>query len=322
VVGCYGEQAWQKNNVWHVPPELYDGWHKVGLGKLMIIMVVKYPILSNSTNVALLGNKDFVLNYLVDVYLHVSNKEAAATSFYSSIGVLPTNPPSGNSAQLLLPSRLCAKVCEVMHGWIDDTVCSLWVLISGCMICKPYRLCITLTVNSDLGGTGISDLFMYSFFPEKPDIHGHVFTHSRIQKFMHRLTILDSLLPTLIGGPSLAPPGSNGLKGSMYAVRQKKHTPTWLNEDEIELRLAFLMQDGRYQSVVTVFQPRRTIMFCSAFSCFKKHKQEWMVKLQKVVDGNLDMFSKGLLVSMHNDNNYRWTATFVFNPDSIVGIIN
>ena len=108
----------------------------------------------------------------------------------------------------------------------------------------------------------------------------------------------------------------------MYAVRQKKHTPTWLNEDEIELRLAFLMQDGRYQSVVTVFQPRRTIMFCSAFSCFKKHKQEWMVKLQKVVDGNLDMFSKGLLVSMHNDNNYRWTATFVFNPDSIVGIIN
>ena len=151
MVGCYGEQAWQKNNVWHVPPELYDGWHKVGLGKLMIIMVVKYPILSNSTNVALLGNKDFVLNYLVDVYLHVSNKEAAATSFYSSIGVLPTNPPSGNSAQLLLPSRLCAKVCEVMHGWIDDTVCSLWVLISGCMICKPYRLCITLTVNSDLG---------------------------------------------------------------------------------------------------------------------------------------------------------------------------
>ena len=57
------------------------------------------------------------------------------------------------------------------------------------------------------------------------------------------LPILDSLLPPLVG-LSLAPPGSNGLKGSMYAVRQKKHTPTtWLNEDEIELLLAFLMQD-------------------------------------------------------------------------------
>ena len=131
-----------------------------------------------------------------DVYLQVSNEEAAATSFYSSIGFLPTNPTSGKSAQLLLPARLCAKVCEVKHGWIDDTVCSLWLLRSGRMICKPYRLCITPTANSDLEGAGVtSDLFMYSFFPEKPDIHGHVITHLRIQKFMHHLPILDSLLP-------------------------------------------------------------------------------------------------------------------------------
>ena len=313
------EKHGKPNNVLHAPPELYDGWRKVGLGKLMIILALKYTILSNSGNVVLLGNKDFILNHPVDVYLQVSNEEAAATSFYSSIGFLPTNPTSGKSAQLLLPARLRTKVCEVKHGWIDDTVCSLWLLRSGRMICKPYRSCITPTANSDLEGAGVtSDLFMYSFFPEKPDIHGHVFTHSRIQKFIHRLPILDSLLPPLVG-LSLAPPGSNGLKGSMYAVRQKKHTPTtWLNEDEIELLLAFLMRDGRYQSVVTVFPPRHTLMFCCAYSCSKIQEQEWLLKLQKVVNGNLDMFSKRLLVFIHNKNNCHWTATFVFNPDCIV----
>ena len=118
------EKHGKTNNVLPAPPELYDGWRKVGSGKLMIIMAFKYTILSDSANVVLLGNKDFILNHPVDVYLQASNKEAAATSFYSSIGFLPTNPPSGKSAQLLLPSRLRAKACEVKHGWIDDTVCS------------------------------------------------------------------------------------------------------------------------------------------------------------------------------------------------------
>jgi len=75
------EKHGKPNNVLHAPPELYDGWRKVGLAKLMIILALKYTILSNSGTVVLLGNKDFILNHPVDVYLQVSNEEAAATSF-------------------------------------------------------------------------------------------------------------------------------------------------------------------------------------------------------------------------------------------------
>ena len=285
-------------------PRDLTSWRRLGLGRLMLIMVIKF------STIELLGHLEEASCALplpgVDIYLQATQRNACA--FYQSCGFVPINSFDSNGLELL-PNSLRQFVegegktaAASEYAWIqtrsDDIMVPLFRLRSGGLLNSAVDVLSEAPDDDAINEAATSEqdvvlienrtshvtpssrwkpkMFRWCNFPSRVGRASHrdakvLLTMGDLHSAYDGLALLDELLPPPM--EVLLHPSKMRLRGDLLSIDRFSHSAsggkTWMLTCELEMMLSLIMRDGRYDSSVTIIPFEHMQKIEHAFDAFK-----------------------------------------------------
>jgi hypothetical protein len=260
-------------------PSCISSWRRLGLGRLMLIMVIKRLTMDllrflnsvQSCSSALTG---------VDIYLQCSQPQAKA--FYDACGFVRINEPDDDGVQLL-PNTFFEPSDpsdNFAFAWVqsadDERHIALLRLRSGCL-CNSFvdpdtEVKVLRTVP------GKEPSYTFAQYPSstilsRAGASGALFSNSDLGPLYAGLNLVDELVPP--PADVLLAPGKLRIKGEIQLQSRFEHGlasgKSWMGTGELEMMLALLLKDGRYEASVSVIPVTQVHFIQRCFESFSNY---------------------------------------------------
>ena len=367
----------------HAPAVFGKTWRRQGFAIFLIVHAIKSMCVLHTRETP---PRHFKYPRPVHIYLQCT--QSAAYHFYLSCGFVQLNK-GRDDGKSLLPKPLLKLVEEHASYWIpyciptsdesDDQQSVQELPPCKLMYLQPGHLCHPILSTSDKEKTPSAivpgtlteaperisyEEFSWSFYPLLinqgwDDVQSRLTVEALDNCFL-RMHCLEALIP---GGMNrgLLPAASLRLTGRMFASRRllhnKQQNKCWFQSDELELMLALMLRDGRYDDYVATVPiiyaqsiaeasskhsrytrlcvlleearekklptdqidalVRRTFNGASAFVISNDYMQQLNYIIKNVIVKSPGMLHKHVIVFPWNKGQH-WVVTFVFNPSSLL----
>jgi hypothetical protein len=220
----------------------------------------------------------------VDIYLQCSQPQAKA--FYEACGFVRINDPDDNGINLL-PNTLFEPGEEsdnFAFAWVesadDERQVALLRLRSGCL-CNSFvdpepEVQVLRTVP------GKEPTLTFAQYPSSTILpsagaSGALLSNSDLEALYAGLNLVDELVPP----PTdvLVPPAKLRMKGEIQLQSRWHHGQaegkSWMGTGELEMMLALLMKDGRYEASVSIIAISQADCIKKCFEAFSDYYYRW-----------------------------------------------
>jgi hypothetical protein len=372
----------------NAPTAFGKTWRRQGFAIFLIIHAIKSMCVLHTR-----GTRAGHFKYPRPVHIYLQCTQSAAYHFYLSCGFVQLNRGRDDGKSLLPPSLL--KLVEKHSSyWIpyciptgdesDDHQSVQELPPCKLMHLQPGHLChpnlssdntktpstIIPETSTDAPSKTTSERlsykeFTWSFYPLPinqgwNDIQSRL-TGEAMDNCFLRMHCLEALIPCGMNR-GLLPAASLRLKGRMFASRRLLHNKHqnkfWFQGDELELMLALILRDGRYDDYVATIPiiyaqslaqasskharytrlcklleearekkippdqidalVRTTFNGDSALVISNDYMHQLNFVIKNVIVKNPGMLYKHVIIFPWNKGDQHWVVTFVFNPSSVL----
>lgn len=347
-----------KSKTSHAPSKMNHSWRRQGFATFLLVHVIKRCCCTPKRNLF----PPLSYPFPVDVYLQCTIP--SAYQFYLSLGFVHINNQLPfDDGQSMLPDCIRKALQETPEAFIQNndpsgTKCKLMHLRPGTLQ-QANTPDETATIEKGISSLKTIASFVWCQYPpSKRGYKARIFLTEEHLAMAHQgLTNLQNLLPPPYN--RLLPSESFRFHGDVLAGNRIMHSKlnggAWMSGSEIDMLLALLLRDGRYDESVSIIPTSYAQTIEEGYETHLRYEEAIAITqdgktagidkaivenriqstlkeslnniqaryencldtlIRKVLIPNPGMLSKRCIV-IPSCKNEHWTTTFIFNPASI-----